>query len=253
MAFSAVTLNSTLEGKCKEIIGGCYTRDLTPHDFTNYSPNAHLFLKRVYSCLLNDIKHSSDYLFKDIDTKTVGEPIYLIKTERDELVHVFNYQLIAEYFNSASTVRIKLETEADNNFVSYKNNAILKIDELRRDNEGRKVDKPTMLKLLRLYVLADHAAEHFYNYFMKDNVDNNHEQFRTVPNYLSSIISSTPNKSTHEHVFGRVKNAKAKLMYTFPTNKHQNTAIDAPGDPTDDDEDDYVDDDECSDSSSDDA
>lgn len=209
--------DNPLENKIKWVLGRVLTKTINIFDIVNYNNEYHQLLLRIFSCLLEDHGHSPQFRYKNLDVKSYNEPIFFVK-EKNDYVTVFNLQLIADYF-SFDSIKISIKSKFIQKKITF-NNSILDVKNIPEIETGITVDRQLLEILIKLYVLADHAIEH-YDYLIKnEKMDNNHESFGKNTKFLSSIITKEPSKIIQKIIIGNTNKETKKLFNYIVTNSH---------------------------------
>jgi hypothetical protein len=209
-----------LEEKLKCIFGSVTERMTREelYELDQFNETSMTILRNLLSYLLSEIDSNYyTYNYKEINDVSEFEPIFFVKPKHMfTYIIIFNRQKLSAFYNSDSIVRAKLVSNKILPYAFMKNNAILEIES---DYDtlyptGLRYFEPYIIrKLVQLYVMADHAAEHFYHLVNDNDINNNHSKFGKNITYVSGLITSSPKKENHSLIHGKIASLETNEMF----------------------------------------
>jgi len=199
-------LKDSLDNRIKSVIGRALDNaKITQELNTTYAYNntLQIILFRIVSILLDDFGLEGTFKYKIVENTQLFEPIFAV-TGKVSLILVFDQSLIAEYYNNSDfgiTAR-KIDAKGSR-CVQFDSNALLNLtpSSYKPNSDGPPIPSDVMDKLIKLYVLAEHAVEHLHYHHTKNTFDMNHEYFNKNPLFLSHIITLEPDKNIHKQLY----------------------------------------------------
>ncbi|AJD20091.1 hypothetical protein TONV_031 [Tipula oleracea nudivirus] len=168
----------------------------------------------IYTNILKDHCNLNALRYKNTHCSYICEPVLFAKDKGDRIISIINHDIISKLYMNTN-----IPTMTMNEYVKYKLNDDIVFDLAKTSSymESKisalqykyiKLSKALSKKVIRLYVIADHAAQHFLFLLNstgpKPNANLKHIEFNRDINHLSFIFSKNPDKRKH------------KLLYSMP-------------------------------------
>lgn len=185
-----------------------------------FTENILTIMKQMYSALIEHHFNENyiNLMVIDLPSMPSAEPILLYRVPAGAL-HIFNLLFIRNMFNALPNFEITdLAVKPKRRFVELKPNASFQVNIVTEEDIGVKLNDLQMANLVKLFVMCDHAAEHYHIFQNSPELnDYTHINFNKNPSYLSCLISRAPNKSLDIGLY--YKNDKL-VKSIFVSSKH---------------------------------
>lgn len=183
----------------------------------SFSSEIFEIFKQIYYMLYQSKISAGSFKYVTMQNiKIFSEPVVYIKRP-NYVLHVFNYSIIAKYFDSSiEDIEIREILETKQRAYTFKDNAkFVDSHVCLPPLDSYLLNELQETNVLKLYILADHALEHLYinNGDPELNkLDLNHKRFGTNNKFLSGLITNAPSHS-NEALLKNVNLADFKQLY----------------------------------------
>lgn len=196
--------HDTYESKVVNIISSslpystCRRLDANPNEWDDEYFN---YFLSVYAQLCD----LSQFSYSVIETPmleaiTLHLPSDSKTTLQSDLIHVISLYRLREFFAQINTIKINNCDESKMKFVPP--SIFTKISSLDMSLDKTKISMDLTDKLIRLYILADHACYHYKSFMELKDCDYQHKKINnnsTKFTHFHDLITTKPNKSIAQY------------------------------------------------------
>lgn len=171
----------------------------------------------IYANILKSTCNLTSLKYINIHCSFTAEPVQFAMDKSIKIVSIINHDIISKlYMNDNKpklTIKENVSYKLKDDIVFDLSKTSLYIDTIKHISSNNykyiKLSKCLSEKVIRLYVIADHAAQHFMYITTNPigqqlNYNSKHQNFNNNIDHLSYIFSNKPDKRKH------------KLLYTVP-------------------------------------
>jgi hypothetical protein len=199
------------------------TSQVTELNVIYFTEDILTIMKQMYSVLIEHHFNESciNLMVVDLPTMPSAEPILLYRV-KSGVLHIFNLLFIRKMFNAVPNFEITdLLVKPKRRLAELRPNASFQVNIATDEDIGVKLNDLQMANLVKLFVMCDHAVEH-YEIFQNspDQNDYTHINFNKNPCFLSCLISRVPNKSLD---IGLYYKSDKLVKSIFVSSKHVET------------------------------
>lgn len=186
-------------------------------------------IKQMFFIKYSKVSEFNYIQYKTIETHNIHSEPILFSAERNRLIFTFNVPFIMRYFNqSFDYIEIKEKTQQfKQKHLTLRDDAPYEQKMIVEDNiTGITLTKLQQFNLTKIYVLVDHAVEHLKinndNTSIK-NLDRNHKKFGQNIEFLSALITTTPNDKIHTAYFTKHSSFQKLMFYGNDTSSESSS------------------------------
>lgn len=176
-----------------------------------YDDDIHKILKKLISVYLDELDYPATYLFKDCNCTFYHEPISLV-LENKQIVFLIDYMQIAAYFNKNFSSKVTINENVQKMSIMLQDEPILQLVDALYNESGKNIPKSTLTSFIKLFVIVDHAMEHYQIYKETDTIDNNHRHFGKKLEFLTGLMSNMPNQAADKVIYSKFKKETDTLL-----------------------------------------
>lgn len=199
------------------ILSSCIFPEQLEHlSVMSFSEHILTIMKQLYAVMykrmFSDCSGLTYKLLRSLNPIAPNEAIFFDLTPQRTLIHIFNVAFIAKFFNNrTNNYRVVKShgpslSSSSSKYV-LKDNAVYS-SQLLSDTDtddciyvgGDRLNDLQMTNLIKLLLLCDHALEHVHTFIEGGSFGYNHKNFGSNIQFLSSIITPSPNKQMERMV-----------------------------------------------------
>ena len=163
----------------------------------------------MYKRMFSDCGGLTYIILRSLNPIAPNEAIFFDLTPQRTLIHIFNVAFIAKFFNNRThnyrVVKAHESSSTTTQKYVLKDNAVystqlLSDTDTDTDTGDCILNDLQMTNLIKLLLLCDHALEHVHAFIEEGSFGYNHKKFGSNIQFLSSIITPSPNKQMERMV-----------------------------------------------------